>query len=79
MLGFHPLRLFFGAILLTGCLALMGGISLAVSGGRTIWYILGSGTGVMSTTATSFSDGMTDTKTENDKQAKARAKDQAKS
>jgi hypothetical protein len=31
----------------------------------------------MSTTATSFSDGMTDAKAENDKQAKARAKAQA--
>jgi hypothetical protein len=79
MSGFHPVRFLVACVLLTGCLALMGGVSLAVSGGRTIWYILGSGTGVMSTTATSFSDGMTDTKTENDKQAKARAKDQAKS
>jgi hypothetical protein len=77
MPGIHPIRFIVGCVILTGLLALVGGAALAVSGGRTIWYVLGSGTGIMSTTATSFSDGMTDAKAENDKQAKARAKAQA--
>lgn len=74
MFGFHPVKLFVGAVLLTGLLALMGGLSLAVSGGRTIWYIGGSGLGVMTTTMNSFSQGMTEAKAESDKQAKADAK-----
>lgn len=79
MPGFHPVKFFVACILITGCIALMGGAALAVSAGRTIWYVGGSGLGIMSTTTSSFQDGMTDAKAENDKQAKARAKDQANS
>lgn len=72
-MGFHPVKFIVGAVLLLGCLALMGGMSLAISGGRTMWYVLGSGTGIVSTTTTSFSDGMKEAKAENDKQAAAKA------
>jgi Trk-type K+ transport system membrane component len=77
MLGVHPVRLFMGAVVLTGLLMLVGGAHMAVSGGRTIWYVLGSGGGVMTTTMSSFGDGMQDAQAENDKQAKERAKTQA--
>jgi ABC-type uncharacterized transport system permease subunit len=73
-MGIHPIRFLVMCVLITGCIALMGGAAMAVSAGRTIWYIGGSGTGIMSSTASSFTDGMTDAKAENDKQAKARAK-----
>jgi hypothetical protein len=71
---FHPVRLLFGAIVLSGLLALMGGMPLGISGMRSAWYVIGSGTGIVSTTTTSFTDGMTEAKAENDKQAKAKAK-----
>jgi hypothetical protein len=74
MPGFHPIKFIIGSVLILGCIALMGGMSLAISGGRTMWYVIGSGTGIVSTTTTSFSDGMTEAKAENDKQAKAKAK-----
>lgn len=79
MSGIHPIRFLVGAVLVLGLVALMGGVSMAISGGRTMWYVIGSGTGIVSTTTTSFSDGMSDAKAENDKQAKARAKAQAQS
>jgi hypothetical protein len=80
MLGFHPVRLLFGAIVLSGLLALMGGMALGISGMRSAWYVLGSGTGIVSTTTTAFSDGMTEAKAVNDKAAKDKAaKDKAKS
>jgi hypothetical protein len=79
MLGFHPVRLFFGAILLTGCLALMGGVSHGRL--RRAHHLVHPRLRHRRHVdhRDSFSDGMTDTKAENDKQAKARAKDQAKS
>jgi hypothetical protein len=77
MLGFHPVKLFMGAVVLTGLLMLVGGGHMAVSAGRTIWYVGGSGLGVMTTTMNSFGDGMQDAQAENDKQAKERAKTQA--
>jgi Trk-type K+ transport system membrane component len=78
MFGLHPVRLFLGAVVITGLLMLVGGAHMAVSGGRTIWYVLGSGGGVMTTTMSSFGDGMADAQAENDKQAKDKAKADAK-
>jgi hypothetical protein len=57
-----------------GLIFLMAGATLAISAARTGWYVLGSGLGTVSQTASHMKDGMTDAQTENDKQAAADAK-----
>jgi hypothetical protein len=64
-----------GAALVLGVIFYLAGGDLATSAARTMWYVVGSGTGTLTHTTSSMSQGLDDAAAFNDKADKKKAAD----